>query len=474
MTINHTKTVVMHVCTSSAAVPPSLPNSPLAFIPPNGSVSQAARGHQGRPADMRAAVSYTLPPQMSARHRKAFIRLGKGLLRHSQLRHLPLYVPPDQPMPLVTTMWLYPYGPLELTVTNTVPSISSTFCSFLYTINLSLPPLQCLLPMCKPTKGIKSTASLYGYSFGTIFSEYLIEVRASPTKVSWIYNLFHVSACLGSVMGDTLVEEFGWRKVIFASGLLSSLGMVLSVFTTSADFLFFSYSILAGCVQRILGFSAIHVAVSYCPNHQSLVNAIVSSGAAISLLMSASFIFYLNKTYSFRGATLMFSGLCLNMCVAAMVFHPVEWHMDSPYFNFGKTSVNDQALSSGKTGKLCILRNILKGAGNTLHLITSPHAVLLSIIVSFNIGIFVNIWTFLPFVMWEEGYTLDEMSFSLSLAAGCNLGGRLASILLALCIKGKCVAMYISSSVLSVGTLIAEVPLVFYLQQFEGSEAILC
>ncbi|MPC38703.1 Monocarboxylate transporter 13 [Portunus trituberculatus] len=93
-----------------------------------------------------------------------------------------------------------------------------------------------------------STASLYGYSFGTIFSEYLIEVRASPTKVSWIYNLFHVSACLGSVMGDTLVEEFGWRKVIFASGLLSSLGMVLSVFTTSADFLFFSYSILAGCL----------------------------------------------------------------------------------------------------------------------------------------------------------------------------------------------------------------------------------
>ncbi|MPD07015.1 hypothetical protein E2C01_102856 [Portunus trituberculatus] len=212
-------------------------------------------------------------------------------------------------------------------------------------------------------------------------------------------------------------------------------------------------TLLTGCVQRILCFTAIHVAVSYCPNHQSLVNAIVSSGAAISL-MSTSFIFYLNKTYSFRGATLIFSGFCLNMCVAAMVFQPVEWHMGSPYFNFWKTSVNDQAISSGKTGKLCILRNILKGAGNTLHLITSPHAVLLSIIVSFNLGIFVNIWDFLPFVMWEEGYTHDEMSLSLSVAAGCNLGGRLASILLDLCMKEKCVAMYISSSVLSVGTLI--------------------
>ncbi|MPC39064.1 hypothetical protein E2C01_032583 [Portunus trituberculatus] len=75
----------------------------------------------------------------------------------------------------------------------------------------------------------------------------------------------------------------------------------------------------ASCVQRILTFTAIHVAVSYCPNHQSLVNAIVSSGAAISLLMSTSFIFYLNEKYCFRGATLIFSGLCLNMCVAAMI-----------------------------------------------------------------------------------------------------------------------------------------------------------
>ncbi|KAK8393074.1 hypothetical protein O3P69_013242 [Scylla paramamosain] len=88
-------------------------------------------------------------------------------------------------------------------------------------------------------------ASMYGYSFGTIFSEYLMEIRASSMKVSWIYNLFHVTACLGSVMGATLVKELGWRKVIFASGLLTTLGMALSAFTTTADFLFFSYSILA-------------------------------------------------------------------------------------------------------------------------------------------------------------------------------------------------------------------------------------
>ena len=83
-------------------------------------------------------------------------------------------------------------------------------------------------------------------SYGTIFSEYLTQIQASSIKVSWIYNMYHVSACLGCLMVDTLVEEFGWRKVVFTASVVSSLGIALSAFTTSVDFLFFSYSLLAG------------------------------------------------------------------------------------------------------------------------------------------------------------------------------------------------------------------------------------
>ncbi|XP_063848682.1 monocarboxylate transporter 12-like isoform X2 [Scylla paramamosain] len=268
--------------------------------------------------------------------------------------------------------------------------------------------------------------------------------------------MYHVTACLGSVMVATIVEEFGWRKVVFATGFLSSLGIALSAFTTSVDFLFFSYSILAGWGQRILLFTSIHVAVSYFPNHQNLVNGIVSSGSGLALVLSAPFLAYLNEEYSFRGCALIFSGVSLNVCVAAMTFHPVEWHMDSPYLNFGIASVNDQAFPSGKTGKVCVvLWNIWKGAGNTLRLITSPHAVLLSIIVCFNIGIFVNVWTFIPFVMRFEGYTADESSFFMSVAAGCNLGGRLLSIVLGCCVEQKSHVIYILGTILSAGTLSA-------------------
>ncbi|MPC94887.1 hypothetical protein E2C01_090077 [Portunus trituberculatus] len=52
MTINHTKTVVMHILTSSAAVPHLPTTIPGSSPPPSSSVSQAARSHNGRSADM--------------------------------------------------------------------------------------------------------------------------------------------------------------------------------------------------------------------------------------------------------------------------------------------------------------------------------------------------------------------------------------------------------------------------------------
>ncbi|MPC20002.1 hypothetical protein E2C01_012932 [Portunus trituberculatus] len=51
MTINCTKTVVMHLLRGS----PTSPAHPGTSSPPSVSVDQAAQGHNGRPADMQPA-----------------------------------------------------------------------------------------------------------------------------------------------------------------------------------------------------------------------------------------------------------------------------------------------------------------------------------------------------------------------------------------------------------------------------------
>ena len=212
-------------------------------------------------------------------------------------------------------------------------------------------------------------------------------------------------------------------------------------------------TVFPGCVSRTLLFTSIHVAVSYCPNCQSLANGIVTSSSGVALLVSAPFLIHLIEKYSFRGAVLIFSGICLNICVAAMVFQPVKWHI--PYLQFEGDNYTSEAFPTEKAGNVvATLRNILKKAGDTLCLFKSPHAVILSIIVCCNNGIFYNIWTFVPFMMSYEGYTADEVSLSMSVAGGCNLSARIFLSFVGLCVKKKSFIFYIMGSVLSIGTLI--------------------
>ena len=211
--------------------------------------------------------------------------------------------------------------------------------------------------------------------------------------------------------------------------------------------------IFPGCLQRIQIYSAVHVAVSYSPNGQSLANGIVTSGSGIALLISAPFLTYLIERYSFRGAALIFSGVSLNICVAALVFEPVKWHMDIPCLQFEGVNDADKAISKAENVR-ATLWNILKKTGYTFSLFKSPHAVILSIIICFNIGIFLNVWTFVPFVMSYEGYTAEEVSLSMSVAGGCNLSARILLIFFGVFVKKKSPIFYIVGSVLSIGTLI--------------------
>ena len=48
--------------------------------------------------------------------------------------------------------------------------------------------------------------------------------------------------------------------------------------------------------------------------------------------------------YSFRGCVLIFGAILANCCVAAMVFHPVEWHQKRPSSETHSQTVNDKHL----------------------------------------------------------------------------------------------------------------------------------
>lgn len=73
-----------------------------------------------------------------------------------------------------------------------------------------------------------------------------MDLGTSSTVSSWIYSIAFINANFTNFFISPLVEEFGWRKVAFVSGIVLGTGMIISAFAKSAWNLFISFSAITG------------------------------------------------------------------------------------------------------------------------------------------------------------------------------------------------------------------------------------
>ncbi|KAK7075191.1 hypothetical protein SK128_011141 [Halocaridina rubra] len=88
--------------------------------------------------------------------------------------------------------------------------------------------------------------SSLGPCFGILFSKYLLELGASSVLTAWIFNTQLFIWHLMGPLVRPLSTEFGWRPVGLAGVLLCAASIIISAFSPSAGFLFFSFSLLSG------------------------------------------------------------------------------------------------------------------------------------------------------------------------------------------------------------------------------------
>ncbi|XP_063606425.1 uncharacterized protein LOC134781240 [Penaeus indicus] len=163
--------------------------------------------------------------------------------------------------------------------------------------------------------------------FGILFSRYLLDLGASSITTAWIFN---VECFLLYVMGmivSPLSKEFGWQKVGILGSALTSLSIIISAFSPSPQFLFFSFSLLSGIGSGLAVCMCFIIVPVYFDRRRGIANAIMMAGICMGEIIGPPFIRYLQDEYSFKGATLILGGVILNGCVGAAFFHPVEWHM---------------------------------------------------------------------------------------------------------------------------------------------------
>ncbi|KAK3856914.1 hypothetical protein Pcinc_036805 [Petrolisthes cinctipes] len=208
-------------------------------------------------------------------------------------------------------------------------------------------------------------------NFGVLFSKLLMDQGTSFTMSSWIFSIALINANFSSFLIVPLVEEFGWRKVAFVSGLLrevpylqlAALECETDTFLSSTNKLVARsqcmvlsdhqlvknvgvmhrhvleigppqndiFIIFPGCCIRLMLSITYLVVPLYFDRRVKVAYAIMTSGSCLSQMVMPPTITYLQEEYGFRGATLIIGALLLNCCVAAMLLHPIHWHTGTSY-----------------------------------------------------------------------------------------------------------------------------------------------
>uniref|UniRef100_A0A646QDR5 Monocarboxylate transporter 9 n=1 Tax=Hemiscolopendra marginata TaxID=943146 RepID=A0A646QDR5_9MYRI len=164
-------------------------------------------------------------------------------------------------------------------------------------------------------------------SFGVLFVEFLNVFQASPSAAAWIPGLtFALYNLLGPV-ASALSNRFSCRFTTTLGGLCAALGLALSYFATSIEFLYFSYGLLGGIGAGLSYTPGVLIVGRYFEKRRGLANGICMSGSALGSIILPPFLNFLLSEYGYRGAILIMCGVVLNVCVGAGLYHPVEWHL---------------------------------------------------------------------------------------------------------------------------------------------------
>ncbi|XP_047488232.1 monocarboxylate transporter 9-like [Penaeus chinensis] len=162
--------------------------------------------------------------------------------------------------------------------------------------------------------------------FGILFSRFLLDLRTTSTTTAWIFSTFCFVWNLFALVCRPLTREFGWRPVALYGILSTALALVISAFAPSAEFLLFSFALLAGSGCGMVVCICFCIVPLYFDRRRGQANAIMMAGAGLGQITGPPLIEFLQEELGYKGASLIMGAVVLHGCIGASLFHPISWH----------------------------------------------------------------------------------------------------------------------------------------------------
>lgn len=164
-------------------------------------------------------------------------------------------------------------------------------------------------------------------SFGILFVEFIEDMNASPSAASWIPALcYFLYSSLGP-LSSILSVKYSYRTVTFVGAVFCSLGMIMTHWANSIEFLYISYGVFVGIGAGLSFPPTVYIVTSYFTKKRGLANGLCISGSALGSIFLPPILRVLLDQYGYRGACLIMGAGVMNCFIAALFYDPVEKHL---------------------------------------------------------------------------------------------------------------------------------------------------
>ncbi|XP_047677084.1 monocarboxylate transporter 12-B [Tachysurus fulvidraco] len=155
------------------------------------------------------------------------------------------------------------------------------------------------------------------------FVEFQMHFSTDYSTTSWIISLLECTTMLFAPLGSYVGNRLSTRVAVMTGGFLSSVGLALSCFAPSVQFLYISVGILTGLGFALSFTPAVAIVGTYFTERKALAYGIAMSGRGIGNFILPPLIQHLINLYSWTGALLILGGLVSNLCVCGSLMRPL-------------------------------------------------------------------------------------------------------------------------------------------------------
>ncbi|XP_006815785.1 monocarboxylate transporter 12-like [Saccoglossus kowalevskii] len=160
-------------------------------------------------------------------------------------------------------------------------------------------------------------------SFGVIYVALLDAFGESRAKTALVGTLTYMVMALVNPYTGALSDRFGHRPVVVCGGVIASVSLMLSSFSTSLTQMYITFGVMTGLGYGCAHLVSLHIVSKYFTTKLPTATGIALSGSGFGIFLFSMVTQKLLDIYGWRGTLMVLSGMALNICVAGMLFRPL-------------------------------------------------------------------------------------------------------------------------------------------------------